>query len=430
MLASGEYPDLMMANWLNFPGGPAKALKEGYLIPLNDYEAYYPNLLHVLETMNDGRFNKDVRTDDGILYVFPALYDEAAVHNTGAVIRKDWLDDLGLEVPTTVEECYTVLKAFKEEKGATAPLNFENRWLFLENAAASLSSPWEVTYPFYMDGEEVKFGPLEPGYKEFVTEMAKWYKEGLIDPDMPSIDKKTSQAKFASGESGIAILQSSNTINAKDAATAIDPNFEVAGMPSLVLEEGDYPEFGHASNLYSGAFCIGISSQCDNIEAACRFLDYFYSEEGIMTFAYGEEGYSYTMEDGEPKFTDMVMNNPENPDRENTRFNLCRFTNWPAVITDTDGHKDQYVKDFKEVQADNNGDEHLVPPITQTEEESEIITSKYNSIDTYCRETITKFIIGTESLDNYDQFIETIKGYGIEEVLQAKQAAYERYLER
>ena len=38
------------------------------------------------------------------------------------MIRKDWLDDLGLEVPETIDEWYTALKAFKEEKGATAPL--------------------------------------------------------------------------------------------------------------------------------------------------------------------------------------------------------------------------------------------------------------------------------------------------------------------
>ena len=430
MLASGSYPDLMMANWLNFPGGPSAAMSEGYIIPLNDYEQYYPNLLNVLKTMDDGKYDKDVRTDDGILYVFPTLYDNAALHNTGAAIRKDWLDDLGMEVPTTIDECYNVLKAFKEKKNATAPLTFENRWLFLENAASSLSSPYEVTYPFFLKDNKVVFGPMEEGYKEFVTEMAKWYKEGLIAPDMPSVDKKTTQAKFASGEAGICIMQSANMVNAYNAATAQDSKFAVAGMPSLVKNKGDRPAFGHSSNTYSGAFCIGISSQSKNIEAACRFLDYFYSDEGIMTFAYGEEGYSYTMENDKPKFTDMVMDNPDGIDRESARFNLCRFTNWPAVVTDTDGHKDQYVKDIKEVWMDNDADKYLVPPITQTTAESNYITSKYNSIDTYSREMITKFIIGAEPIEKYDDFINTIKSYGIDQVLEMKQAAYDRYLKR
>ena len=73
-----------------------------------------------------------------------------------------------------------------------------------------------------MDGDTVKFGPTEAGYKEFVTEMAKWYAEGLIDTDLASVDKSTVQSKFANGQAGIALQQIRNIQNCIK-ANAEDP---------------------------------------------------------------------------------------------------------------------------------------------------------------------------------------------------------------
>ena len=66
-----------------------------------------------------------IKTDDGHYYVFPFVRgDEALCHTIGPMLREDWLEELGLEVPTTIDEWHTVLTAFKEKKGASAPFTW------------------------------------------------------------------------------------------------------------------------------------------------------------------------------------------------------------------------------------------------------------------------------------------------------------------
>lgn len=69
------------------------------------------------------------------------------------------------------------------------------------------------------------------------------------------------------------------------------------------------------------------------------------------------------------------------------------------------------------------------PTVTYTEEEVKTI-SKWNDIDTTCREKILGFILGTEDLADWDAFIEEINNMGLADVLAVRQAAYDRYKAR
>jgi putative aldouronate transport system substrate-binding protein len=86
--------------------------------------------------------------------------------------------------------------------------------------------------------------------------------------------------------------------------------------------------------------------------------------------------------------------------------------------------------EIKKIWANNNMRNYIYPPVTPTAAESEAIGLKWTNIDTYCQEMIIKFIIGTEPLSNYDRFIQNLKAYGVDEVLESKQAAYDRYLKK
>lgn len=125
MLASGELPDIIEYNWYSFPGGPEKAIQDGYILELGEvFEKYAANLTRYLK--ENPEIDKQVKTDEGHYYVFPFIRgDEILLVSSGPIIRKDWLDDLGLDIPETMEEWYIALKRFKEEKGATAPLTYE-----------------------------------------------------------------------------------------------------------------------------------------------------------------------------------------------------------------------------------------------------------------------------------------------------------------
>lgn len=425
LLTSGTYPDIMQANWITFKGGPAAAINDGYILALNDYKQYFPGLASWLES--DPEANKNVSMDDGTWYCFPNYGNEKETSGTGLAVRQDFLDQIGEAAPETVEEWYNVLTKFKNELNITAPLTFESRWLFLEYAAAGLSSPWGVCYPFYMDGDTVKFGPTEPGYKEFVTEMAKWYSEGLIDKDLASVDKSTVQSKFANGEAGIALQQIRNIQNCLK-ANAEDPNYKVTGLHSLVMKKGDEPQMSHYNNVFNGGCSTSISTQCKNIGACARFLDYAYTEEGSLFYAYGEEGFAWDNVDGKPTFKDIITNNPETPDAQAARYFVAQFANFSLHALDTRSHMGKEVLDIQTA-FEANMVKYSYPTVTYTEEEVKTI-SKWNDIDTTCREKILGFILGTEDLADWDAFIEEINNMGLADVLAIRQAAYDRYKAR
>ncbi|MGI5898998.1 MAG: extracellular solute-binding protein [Christensenellales bacterium] len=425
LLASGDYPDMLRACWASgFPGGPNVAIQDGYIITLDEYSEYFPRLSKYLE--ENPKLDAYIRNDEGQLYCFPKITLEEV--GTGPVVRQDWLDQLNLDVPETVDEWHNTLTLFKEELGVPSPLTFEFRWMFLEYAASSLSSPYGVTYPFYIMDGEVKFGPLEEGYPEFLAMMADWYSQKLIDPDIASVDKNTVQAKFATGEAGIAIQQIGNVSNCID-ANLDDPDYAVTPLKAMVESKGDEPQFSRWVRPYDGGHSIAISTGCDNIEAVCRYLDYLYGDEGAVFANFGDEGIAHEIVDGEYVWSDFILNNPNGGAPGSVKGYIVPASNWhkvnvpaPTLLTD-------------KVQAIYEGwvcnmSGYVYPTVTHTLEETEAISGAYNDIDTYCREWITKFVLGTTPMSEYENFKNELIRMGIEDVLAVKAAAYERFVNR
>lgn len=120
MVAGGEtLPDILcigLSDSERFTYG-----SQGYFLPLNDYlenDAYYWN--ESMDKWATPKQKEDVlkygTSPDGNIYAYPQFYcDPADASSLYMSINKVWLDNLGLEVPTTTDELYTVLKAFKEQ---------------------------------------------------------------------------------------------------------------------------------------------------------------------------------------------------------------------------------------------------------------------------------------------------------------------------
>ena len=105
ILADGNLPDLMEYNWtVDYPGGPEKAIKDGVIIPLNDVFAQYcPNITQYLA--ENPEIDRMIKTDEGHYYVFPFIRgDENLMNTIGLMVRQDWLEELNMEVPTTMDE--------------------------------------------------------------------------------------------------------------------------------------------------------------------------------------------------------------------------------------------------------------------------------------------------------------------------------------
>src|SRR3989449_4964517 len=113
--ASGKYPDVIEYNWLtNAPGGPARFLRDGVIVRLNDLiDRYAPNLKRVLGEHTEWR--KMIVTDDGDIYAFPFIRsDPLLLVSAGLAVRQDWLDKLNLKMPTTLDEWRGMLATFRQ----------------------------------------------------------------------------------------------------------------------------------------------------------------------------------------------------------------------------------------------------------------------------------------------------------------------------
>ena len=438
MIAASDLPDMMEYNWLTFPGGPEKALKDGVIAELNGVmNKNAPGLRKVLRANKE--VDKMVKTDTGKYYVFPFLrIEDDLVVYMGPMLRGDWLKDLGLQVPTTIDEWYTVLKAFKEKKNADSPL------VIPAIASVSLNNirltgafigAFGIKYDFYVEKGKVKYGPAEPAFKDFLVTMNKWYKEGLLDRDLGVTDRKGGDAKILSGRSGALVGWAGGDMGKYlDAMKSKDPKFDFIGTPYPTLKKGEKPKFGHRTFPYPANNSVAISGKCKYKELAARWLDYAYGAEGHMLFNFGIEGVSYKLEKGYPKYTDLIMKNPQGLTVAEAMAGYMRSSLSGPFVQDT-RYFEQYQSKPQQINGIklwSNTDEakYMLDPVTPSPEESTELFSIMNQIDTYREEMVIKFILGLESLDNFDKYLAQMKKLGIDRACAIQQGALRRYQQR
>lgn len=432
ILADGDLPDIMEYTWQSYPGGPQKAIEDGNILALNDIiDQYCPNLKAYLEAHPD--VDRQCKTDEGNYYMFPFVRgDDSLRVSTGLMIRQDWLNDLGLEMPTTIDEWRDVLTAFKTEKGATAPFAFEyttpslrNNWPFM--------SAYNTTAEFYVgDDGKIHYGPAEENYKEFLATMNQWYKEGLLDPDMPTAQLDQVSAKMTSGASGASLGWIGSRMGVwTTAAKETDPNYDLEAAPVPTLNKGETAKMGPMDNVVVNNGGAAITTRCKDIEAAARLLDWAYSDEGHMYYNFGTEGESYTMENGEPVYTDLILNNPDGLPIAQAMSGYIRGNYNGPFVQDVRYAQQYYTMDCqKKAQATwtvPEASEHVLPPITPSSGESEEFSAIMNEINTYRDEMTLKFILGTESLDNFDKFVDTMNQMNLKRAIEIENSALDRY---
>lgn len=293
MAASGEMPDIIEYNWLMYPGGPNNAIENGTILKLDTLiKDYAPNLYHYLNTHAD--INKMVKTDDGHYYVFPFLRpDEDLLVTFGPVVRKDWLDELGLNPPETLSDWYNMLKAFKDKKHVEAPLTAtvkldDDRNTTFTELIKIFSGATNSYQHFYIEDKKVKYGPIEKSRKYFFYCLGKWFKEGLIDNNFAINDNNAQEYNIISGKSGATICSGGSGLGKWiTALKRQNPNYDLipVGYPSD--ERGKIPKFGARSLEYSNPGSAAINASSKNAETAARYLDFMYGEEGHMLMNFG-----------------------------------------------------------------------------------------------------------------------------------------------
>ncbi len=432
MLVSDDLPDIIEYSWTLYNGGLPAAYKNNAVTKLNDYvEEYAPDYMKYINEHPE--FSKLVVSDDGDYLGIPFLRgDRSLLTSFGLIIRQDWLDDLGLDMPETMDELYEVLKAFKEKKNAEVPFSGH---LSSISKIGVLSGAYGINRDFFVKDGKVVYGSVMPEYKEFLTTMNKWYNEKLIDNNFPTLDQKTINSNIVNGFSGMTAASGGSGLGLYiDTVKSKNENIKFAGAPYPVLNKGDKPQFGQINGYNNGEFSA-VSSSCENIPLALKFLNYGYTEEGRMFNNFGIEGVSYNMVDGYPTYTDVITNNPDGLPMNSALGLYVRAAGGGGPFVQDPRYLEQYYRTEEQKAAwktwsNTDADKYLLPQIYVDPERQSELSGYLNDIYTYEDEMFMKFVMGTESLDNFDSYVETLTNMGLNTALELYQDAYDRYLNR
>lgn len=431
MIVSGDYSDMIDGFESYYPSGIDNAIEEGIIIDLSDMlETYAPNYSNLM-AQNEG-MSKDTSTDSGAVGSLYNLTHGQSGPMVGAYTRQDWLDEQGLEVPETYEEYEEMLLIFKDAYDCSSGLYITNTgipnddWLatgYGVRLGGGTSGPW-----YQVDGV-VKCGYLEDGFTDYLTMMNRWYEEGLISTDFVSVEDTmfAPDAAATIQEGDAAVWYSFARQDDSWALNSSDPDFEAVSIADAVLNEGDVIPFGNSDSIVDRAG-TSISAECEDPQLALQWLDFWYSEEGILLSNYGVEGVSYELdENGEPQLTELITANPDGASQ--TAMMYAYTLQIPSFYDSSRTMSVDYGD--RATWGSNRTDENDYPTsATLTSEEGSQYNAIFNDIQTYAEEMILKFIIGEEPLTGISQFQDEITAMGIATCIEIKQAAYDRYLNR
>ena len=445
LIASGNYPDIVYSASV-YPGGVETGIADGVIYDDHDtlIHKYMPNYLAYLESNENAR--REATADSGKMLVVKCVVgQDFTVESEGSYLglayRKDILDDLGLAEPTTIDEWHDALAAAKKS-GIEYPLMIETTGFSPLAWAYGVTLGMPSSNFIQMDGNTVVGSALQEGFGQYLDTMRQWYSEGLIDPnftsfnyylDTPGSVENNEKLLYSSVLSAFSGSNYSNMHMISNESAFLQP------VTAPVLKKGDAP-IQCGDRAYAGDTMF-ISTSCKDPVLAAKWLDFQYSKEGELLSWYGIEGETYELDsDGIPQFTDSVLNNDEGLSPADYLQKFARNmgncwmgkNNWAAnmkLTTATSGGVNQQAEAVSIWSAPAVNIQYPVRSVTPTAEETDLISVKSTSVNTMVEEYMINYIIGTVDTP-VEELQQQLLDIGYQDVIDAYQAAYDRYMAR
>ncbi len=453
-LASGDLPDIMELDQKNFE----KLKNQNMLGDLTEaYEQYAsPDLRKYMES--DGGFAMKTFSADGKQLAIPA-FEDPFLSTQLLWIRKDWLDTLGMQPPTTMAELDKVAEAFvtqdpdRNGKNDTYGVSLQKELFFWGFDLRGFFNGFGA-YPSVGDkqsawikGSDGKLAPglIQPEMKDGLAMLQSWYQRGIINKEFALKDENKAVEDIVAGKVGISYGEWWYPNWPLNSHLEKDPKAE---WIALQIPGLDGPGKSLVPKLRAGKV-FAVNKDMKHPEAAIKMLN-FYIEMGYKKYKDDEKaakGYVYNW------FNPRIYN-PADIDNIYTEVNKAldagqteitledeNFSNVDSVFRATKEYlaKDtsrqslgiswgQYysraakdggwgtTKKVKESNAFVNNEFYGLP--------TETIVSKGGQLDKLMQESFTKIIMGA-SLDEFDKFVASWKSLGGDKIIEEVNAWYD-----
>ncbi|MBB3110201.1 putative aldouronate transport system substrate-binding protein [Paenibacillus phyllosphaerae] len=328
-LASGEIPDLIM---INDPFGSTfrTMASQGAFWDITDYVKDYPNLTGGIPD----KAWESSKMADGRNYGIPR--PRSVKEDSFFIIRKDWLDKLGLQQPTTTEELYQVMKAFVEQdpdgngqKDTTAlasyvsPSDASNSIGGLGPALGAIEASFTgVNGNWKWDEQQQKlvYTALLPEVRHSLEYLTNAYKEGLLPEDLLSLKLSQARDLFKGNKAGIIVDKTGTMklIYASDLKKVV-PTFKFTDFYPLTKINGYSPK----GIGFNGLLAIPKSVPEEKLKRILGLVDTWMNKEVNDLQLYGLEGVHYKVENGK-KVVDSDKLKQDNGSDFNQIVNVLR----------------------------------------------------------------------------------------------------------
>ena len=453
LLQSGDYPDVILGG---APNLAKYGVKEGVIIPLDDYltEKNVPNYLKLVANYD---INK-TKEADGKIYSLGGVNDCYHCQFARRMwVNQKYLKEMGVEIPTTTEEFKNVCKKFLEyKKGGIAVAGAAQGWhtrmqdwlmgafTFVPGKSATLNARDYVV--LNDETKKVETVANSDAYKEGLKYMRDLYKMGAIYDG--NFTQTSEQLRTLANQEDEPVLFFTAGVNSDiidpDSNNKLYRNY----VPMAPIKGPDGTQIAwtiHNSGFNSGGFCI--TDKCQNIEAALRWVDFFYSETGDLCSQYGaDEGKDWVLNpkgkvglNGEPALYEVLnlySSDPQNHDWQDVGLRVAPapYRLGQAVDANVDPYSPAGLekllydtsKNLYEPYANNTKLLNL-SELKLTDEESTAVSTMAVELEKIIEENSVAFITGTKDIDaEWESYKDAINKAGIEEILKTYQTAYDR----
>ena len=440
-IASGDIPDFMLVN-----ASQLALLAKSDLINRDIgkvFEQYASDELMEWTTA-EGPAALESATDKGEVIAIP-LVDSAIDAADVLWIRRDWVNKLGLEMPTTLDELYDLMIAFRDQdpdgNGQNDTLGMVFHQNFLSPALGDALGLFNGfgAYPtaWIEDGEGgLKYGAITDENKEALDYIAKMYAEGLIEQDFSSNDDVKASEAAAAGRAGIQYGLMWNCNWPLNATVQNDPEADWVAVPIPGKDGAARPQIALRVLNY-----VVVSKKCEHPEAVIRLLNFW-----VDKYAYsGEEYNDYLVED-----ENGVLNFPLHTVMLKTWFPLKNLMIHEHIARVLNGEEDESTFNAEELISYNDIKKYLDGDIVGgyggqktfgidmsaydviqyyydndmfewnkfTTGTTKTMGQKMSTVTDKVNEYYTKVIMGIESTDNFDNFVKEVNALGLDQITE------------
>ena len=435
MAASGDYTDMIANVSTNYAGGTVKALEDDIILDLTDYvENSMPVYAQLIEEKGA---RKELTNDEGQFLAICSINNDVLI-NRGPLVRQDWLDQLGMELPETYDDWFALGQAALSRFDCDYAFYFDSKL----NPGVSFSAGYDLPgfdistsgSNYYLVDGQVNCAYTSDNLRDYLKMLHEWYNAGLISRDFFNLSQTDTRDAFTGG-SCIACWDNADVLKEKNEDPQLSAQgFHIEGAPLTVKEPGQTLHFSPSDSTVVGTDSICISTQCENVDLLISFLDYMFTEEGALICNYGIEGESYTLdENGQPQWTEAMY---ADPSMTFMQASCTYLLNSIPSLDDVHANESMTYDDASIAAVERwsqgfDGAYDIPSSLTFTTSESETYASLIADIDTYANEYMLRCITGENDIGaTWDSYVAKLDEMGLGRCIEIKQNCYDRYLSR